>query len=71
MAVNKLKIMLSFMRELNDGVIPTANDYEISNNEFWDIIEACEDAGYIKNVRYRRGAQERILVCIVDYVNLQ
>ena len=29
MATNKLKVMLSFMREINDGNMPTAADYEI------------------------------------------
>ena len=36
------------MRELNDGNIPSASDYDISNGEFWDIIDACQDAEYIK-----------------------
>ena len=43
---DKLKIMLSFMRELNDGNIPKAEDYGISNIEFYDIIDACQDAGF-------------------------
>ena len=47
MAVNKLKIMLSFMREVNDGNIPNASDYKITNGELWDIIDT-----YKKQVAY-------------------
>ncbi len=52
MAINKLKIMLSFMREINDGIIPKSTDYEITNEEFWDIIEACQDDGLIKGATH-------------------
>lgn len=45
MAKDKLKIMLSFMRELNDNNIPCAADYDITADEFGDIIEMCQDAG--------------------------
>ena len=41
MAIDKLKVMLSFMREINDGNIPKSADYSISNEELWDIVEAC------------------------------
>ena len=30
---DKLKIMLSFMREVNDGNVPLAKDYDITNGE--------------------------------------
>ena len=43
MATNKLKVMLSFMREINDGNMPTAADYEITNRELWEIIDACQE----------------------------
>ena len=52
MAINKLKVMLSFMREINDGNVPKASDYEINNNEFWDIIEVCQDEGLIKGATH-------------------
>lgn len=48
MSVNKLKVMLSFMREINDGHIPDASDYDLENGEYWDIIEACQDEQLIK-----------------------
>ena len=57
MSKNKLKIMLSFMRELNDGNIPTANDYQITRDEFGDIIEMCQDEGYITGAHILRGGQ--------------
>lgn len=52
MAIDKLKVMLSFMRELNDGNIPKSADYEISNEELWDIVEACQDKGLIKDATH-------------------
>lgn len=52
MAIDKLKVMLSFMREINDGNIPKASDYEINNNELWDIVEVCQDEGLIKGATH-------------------
>ena len=48
--MDKLKIMLSFLRELNDGNIPKAQDYGIKDEDFYDIVDACQDAGYIKGL---------------------
>ena len=71
MANDRLKIMLSFMRELNDGNIPSASDYDISNGEFWDIIDACQDAEYIKGAHFSKGGQKNpILFCFLDNVKL-
>lgn len=52
MAINKLKVMLSFMREINDGNIPKSADYDLSNEELWDIVEACQDEGLIKGATH-------------------
>ena len=52
MAINKLKVMLSFMREINDGNIPKSADYGITNEELWDIVEACQDEGLIKDATH-------------------
>ncbi len=52
MAIDKLKIMLSFMREVNDGNIPKPADYGISNEELWDIVEACQDERLIKGATH-------------------
>ena len=71
MAINKLKVMLSFMREVNDGNIPEASDYAITNGEFWDIIDACQDDGLIKGASFSRGEQgNRILMCFTDGIKL-
>ena len=43
MAINKLKVTLSFVREINDGNFPEPADYGISNEALWDIVEACQD----------------------------
>lgn len=57
MKKNELKIMLSIMREINDGNEPKASDYELDKNEFWNIIEKCQDAGYIKGANASTGGR--------------
>ncbi len=52
MPIDKMKIMLSFMREISDGNIPKAADYGLTNNEFWDIIDACQNEGLIKGATH-------------------
>ena len=69
-SIDKLKIMLSIMRELNDGNHPTASDYEIEREEFYNILEACQDAGYIKNVRISYGAQKNIIWATIEDARL-
>lgn len=63
---DKLKIMLSFMKELNDGKIANAEDYEISQKEFYDIVDACQDEGLIKGARFKRGKGNCILIGYLD-----
>ena len=71
MATNRLKVMLSFMREINDGNIPDAKDYEIDNHEFWEIIDAAQDEGLIKGARFTTGGQgNKILMCFTDGMKL-
>lgn len=71
MATNKLKVMLSFMREINDGNMPTAADYEITNRELWEIIDACQDEGLIKGAVFSRGGNgNRILICYTEGITL-
>ena len=67
---DKLKIMLSFMRELNDGNIAKAEDYDICKDEFYDIVDACQDAGYIKNARFSRGKHNKVLVAFMEDTKL-
>ena len=52
MAIDKLKVMLSFMREINDGNIPKSADYGLSNEALWDIVKACHAAGLIKGATH-------------------
>lgn len=70
MAINKLKVMLSLMRELNDGNIPTYSDYELSKTEFYDIIDACQDEGLIKGVGFSRGKGNEIIIAFLDHAKL-
>lgn len=67
---DKLKVMLSFLRELNDGNIPKATDYDLNQEEFLDIVDACQDAGYIKGARFARGKGNRILGGFLEDVKL-
>lgn len=67
---DKLKIMLSFMRELNDGNIAKPEDYEIDKNEFYDIVDACQDEGLIKGVNFSKGKGNRILIAYLENAKL-
>lgn len=70
MATNKLKVMLSFMRELNDGNIPTYSDYGLEKAEFYDIVEACQDEGLIKGAKFSRGKGNEILIAFLENTKL-
>lgn len=71
MGTNKLKVMLSFMREVNDGKIPNAADYNMTSVEFWDIVEAAQDEGLIKDAVFKKGGQgNNILICFTDGIKL-
>ena len=70
MATNKLKVMLSFMREVNDGNIPSAEDYQLEKMAFYDIIEACQEEGLIKGVRFKKNAVNEIIFAFLDGVKL-
>ena len=68
---DKLKVMLSFMRELNDGNIPNATDYDLDKDGFADIIEACQDAGYIKGASIQRaGMGNKVAIMWLDQAKL-
>ncbi len=71
MAINKLKVMLSFMRELNDGNLPNAEDYDLDGEEYGSIIEACQDDGLIKGADITRaGMGNKIQLMLLDQVKL-
>lgn len=67
---DKLKIMLSFMREINDGNIPKPEDYDIEKSEFYDIVDACQDAGYIKDAKFSRGGNKGIIIAFLENTKL-
>jgi len=69
MATDKLKVMLSFMREINDGNKPSAGDYGLSTSEYGNIVDACQDHGLIKGARFARG-NDKILAVFLDGVCL-
>lgn len=71
MAIDKLKVMLSFMREIDDGTIPNANDYELDKEGFGSIIEACQDEGLIKSAIIQRAGQgNKVIFIVLDQVKL-
>lgn len=64
MAINRLKVMLSFMREISDGNMPKADDYEIEQQTFEDILIACQEEGLIKDcVIYFKGLESGCYGC--------
>lgn len=71
MAANKLKIMLSFMKEISNENAPHASDYDIPLQEYWEIVEACQNEGYIKDVLFIRGGQgNNILIAFPEKAKL-
>jgi len=71
MAVNQLKVVISLLREFSDGNIPTAADYEIESETYWDIIDAMQDDGLIKGVNFSRGGQgNKILIAFLENVKV-
>ena len=57
LAINQLKIVISLLREFLDGNKPTAYDYDISGEEYWNIVESMQDEGLIKGVSVVRAGQ--------------
>lgn len=69
--MDKKKLMLSFMRELNDGNVPTYLDYNVDKKTFYDVIEACQDEGLIKDARIKKNnSSKEILIVILDNAKL-
>lgn len=44
------KIVLSILKEISDGEIPTNENYDLTQQQFADIVNGMQDEGYIKNV---------------------
>ena len=66
MAINKLKIVISILKEISESNTPTENDYDLTSEEFFDIIDAMQDDGLIKGVRFARGRGNRVLTAFID-----
>lgn len=71
MATDKLKVMLSFMREINDGNIPVASDYDLEDRAYYEIIDMCQNEGFISGANFSRGGRGNlILIAFLDNVKL-
>jgi hypothetical protein len=70
MAINQLKVVISLLREFSDGNMPTAADYGIEKEAFWDILDAMQDDGLIKGVRFSRGKGNRIIMAFLENVKV-
>lgn len=66
MSVNQLKIVVSVLKEISEGNIPKAEDYGIENTKYYDILDAIQDDGLIKNVRFSRGADKEIIMAFAE-----
>jgi len=55
MATNKLKAIISFMREINDRYIPDASDYELEYWEYWDVTKDYQDEGLISEAIFAKA----------------
>ncbi|MBQ7348859.1 MAG: hypothetical protein IJW47_02575 [Clostridia bacterium] len=54
MHINKLKVMLSIMLEVNRGKAPKIKNYPLSDSEVYDIIQLCQDELLIKGFYVKR-----------------
>lgn len=68
MAINQLKVVISVLKEVSEGNMPTAENYGISDKEFWDILDAMQDDDLIKGARFSRGKE--ILIAYTDGVKI-
>lgn len=66
MAINRLKLVISILRELEDGNIPNEEDYGIDRKVFFDTLEAMQDKNLIKGVSFSRGGKKGILIAFLD-----
>ena len=70
MSVNQLKIVISILKEVSEGNIPKAEDYGMENRKYYDILDAMQDDGLIKNVRFNRGANKEILIVFDEHMKI-
>lgn len=51
------KILLSILKEFSEKRIPNENDYELSKNDFLEIVDMAQNAGYIQGAKFVRGGK--------------
>lgn len=66
MAVNQLRVVMSVLKEVSEGNIPKAEDYGIEEKIFYNILDAMQDDGLIKNIRFSRGADKKVMVAFLQ-----
>lgn len=66
MAVNQLKVVMSILKEISDGNIPKANDYGIEEETFYNILDAMQDDGLVKNIQLPRGANKKAVAAFTE-----
>lgn len=69
MAINRLKIVISLLKEISEGTYPTYENYGISKEQFVDILEAMQDKGLIKNFKVIREGNS-LFSYILDNVKI-
>lgn len=65
MAVNQLKVVVSILKEISEKTVPKAEDYGITQQCYYDIIEAMSDDGLLKNAKITHDAQKRVLTASI------
>ena len=63
MAVNQLKVVMSILKEISDGNIPKAKDYGIEEETFYNILDAMQDDGLVKNIQ---GANKKAVAAFTE-----
>ena len=66
MAVNQLKVVVSVLKEISEGNIPKAEDYGIEKETFNNILDAMQDDGLVKNIRFSREANKRVIAAFTE-----
>lgn len=70
MAINQLKIVVSILKEISEGNIPKADDYGVENQVYYDILDAMQDDGLIKNVSFSKGSGKKVLIAFTENVKI-
>ena len=70
MAINQLKIVISLLKEFSEGNLPTSEDYNISQQHFYDIIDAMQDETLIKGARFARDADNEVIAAFLENVKV-